>query len=99
MRLRWTPVAAADLENISDYLKNRHPHYRQPTMRKLYAAIHSLKESPHRGRLGRESGTRELLFPPLPYIAVYRVKEQIIEILRIHHATRIGIDSCCSRCL
>lgn len=66
MRIRWTPAAVADLKQISDYLKDHHPHYRQPTMRKQYEAIRSLKESPHRGRLGREAGTRELLFPPMP---------------------------------
>jgi hypothetical protein len=38
MRLRWTPAAAADLEHISEYLKGRHPHYHQPTTRKLYDA-------------------------------------------------------------
>ncbi len=88
MRIRWTPAAAADLEDIGNYLKTRHPHYRQPTMRKLYQAIRSLKESPHRGRPGSEDGTRELLFHPLPYIAVYRVKEQDIEVLRIYHAAQ-----------
>jgi len=72
MCIRWTPAAAADLEQISDYLKDHHPHYRQPTMRKLYAAIRSLKESPHRGRPGCEDGTREfcsILCPILPYTA------------------------------
>jgi addiction module RelE/StbE family toxin len=88
MRIRWTPSATADLEHISDYLRDRHPAYRQPTMRKLYETIHSLKDWPYRGRIGREEGTRELLFPPLPYIAVYRVKEQSIEILRIYHAAQ-----------
>jgi plasmid stabilization system protein ParE len=77
MRIRWTPAAAADLAEISEYLKNRHPHYRQPTMRKLYQAICSLRDSPGRSRPGRESGTRELLFPPLPYVA-YRVREQSV---------------------
>ena len=85
MRIRWTPAAAADLEHISDYLKDRHPDYWQPTLRKMYAAIQSLKNWPHRGRLGREEGARELLFPPLPYIAVYRVNEQSVEVLRIYH--------------
>ena len=85
MRIRWTPAAAADLQQVSDYLKAHHPHFRQPTMHKVYAAIQSLKAWPNRGRLGREEGTRELLFPPLPYIAVYRVKEQSIEVLRIYH--------------
>ena len=88
MRVRWTPAAAADLERIGIYLKDRYPHYRQPTMLKLHEAIRSLKESPHRGRLGREDGTRELLFPPMPYIAVYRVREQDIEVLRIYHAAQ-----------
>ena len=88
MRIRWTPAAAADLQNLSDYLKDHHPHYQQPTMRKVYAAVQSLKEWPHRGRVGREEGTRELLFPPLPYIAVYRVKGQSIEVLRIYHGAQ-----------
>jgi toxin ParE1/3/4 len=88
MRIRWTPAAAADLEHISNYLKDRHPRYRIPTMRKLYAAILSLKDWPHRGRVGREGGTRELLLEPLPDVAVYRVKEQSVEVLRIYHAAQ-----------
>ena len=47
MRIRWTPAAAADLQSISDYLKEHHPHYRQPTMRKLYETIRSLKQAPY----------------------------------------------------
>jgi len=88
MRIRWTPAAAADLEHISNYLKNYHPHYQQSTIRKLYEAIRSLKALPHRGRIGREEGTRELFFPPLPYVAVYRVREQSIEVLRIYHTAQ-----------
>ena len=88
MRIRWTPAAAGDLEHISNHLKDHHPHYQQPTIRKLYEAIRSLKALPHRGRIGREPGTRELFFPPLPYIAVYRVREQSIEVLRIYHTAQ-----------
>ena len=88
MRIRWTPAAAADLQHLSDYLKDHHPHYQEPTLRKVFAAVQSLKEWPHRGRPGREEGTRELLFPPLPYIAVYRVQEQNIEVLRIYHGAQ-----------
>jgi len=88
MYIRWTPAAAADLQHINNYLKDHHPHYRQPTIRRLYETIRSLKESPHRGRPGREDGTRELLFPPLPYVAVYRVMDQSIEVLRIYHGAQ-----------
>lgn len=88
MRIRWTPAAAADLRQIGNYLKEHHPKYRQPTMRKLYDTIRSLKQMPARGRPGTEKDTREILFPPMPYIAVYRMKDQTIEILRIYHTAQ-----------
>lgn len=37
---------------------------------------------------GRQEGTREILFQPLPYVAVYRVTEQTIEVLRIYHGAQ-----------
>jgi hypothetical protein len=62
MRIHRTPPAAADLQNISDYLKDNHPRYRDPTMRKLYGTIRELKQWQARGRPGREGGTREICF-------------------------------------
>jgi hypothetical protein len=56
MRIRWTNAAAADMQSISDYLKDHHPHYRQPAMRKLYERIRALKDAPYIGRPGREEG-------------------------------------------
>ena len=88
MRIRWTPAAGADLQNISDYLKKHHPRYRGATMRKLYGTIADLKQWPGRGRPGREAGTREILFPPTPYVAVYRLREKTIEVVRIYHAAQ-----------
>lgn len=88
MRIRWTPAAAADLQHINDYLREHHPRYRQPTMRKLYESVNALKQFPQRGRLGREDRTRELLFSPLPYIAVYRITAEKIEIVRIYHSAQ-----------
>ena len=87
MRIRWTSAAAADLQYISDYLEEHHPRFRESTMRKLYHAIRDLKRWPWRGRPG-EGATREILFPPMPYVAVYRVREQTIEVVRIYHAAQ-----------
>jgi toxin ParE1/3/4 len=88
MRIRWTPAAAADLQQINDYLKQHHPHCRQLTMRKLYDTSRSLKDWPGRGRPESEEGTREIVFPPLPYVAVYRVKQQTVEVLRVYHGAQ-----------
>jgi toxin ParE1/3/4 len=44
-----------------------------------------LRSTPFRGRPGREEGTRELVLSRLPYIVVYRVKDNDVEILHIYH--------------
>ena len=88
MIIRWTPPAAADMQSISDYLKEHQPQYRQPTMRKIYEKIRALKDGPYVGRPGSVEGTREILFPPMPYVAVYRVNGQAIEIWRIYHSAQ-----------
>lgn len=88
MRLRWTPAAADDLLAISDYLRQNFPSFTQPTIQKIYRTIVALKTMPNRGRVGREDGTRELVIPNLPYIAVYRLKEDAIEVLHIYHGAQ-----------
>jgi toxin ParE1/3/4 len=47
-----------------------------------------LRSTPYRGSIGREEGTRELVLPRLPYIVVYRVKENDVEILHIYHGAQ-----------
>ena len=88
IRIRWTLAAAQDLQHINDYLRKHYPQYRQLTLRKLYETIRSLKDSPLRGRPGTEPGTRELVFAPLPYVAVYRVRKQSVEVLRVYHGAQ-----------
>lgn len=52
----------------------------------MYDGCEALKDFPHRGRPGRMSGRRELVFSP--YIAVYQVKEHAVEISRIYHGAQ-----------
>jgi toxin ParE1/3/4 len=88
MQILWTRAAAEDLEHIKDYLTEYYPQFAQSTVIELYETICSLKTSPHRGRLGREEGTRELVLSRLPYIVAYRVKEQAVEILHVYHGAQ-----------
>ena len=88
MRLRWTIPAAEDLENIKNYLDRHYPRLAQPTVRSIYNSIRSLKTSSSRGRPGLRTGTRELVLTPLPYIVVYRLKSDAIEILHIYHGAQ-----------
>jgi addiction module RelE/StbE family toxin len=88
MRLRWTIPAAEDLEAIKNYLEEHYPKFAEPTVRTIYQSVRSLKTTPHRGRPGHRSGTRELAVTPLPYIVVYAVKPQAVEILHIYHGAQ-----------
>ena len=52
MRIRWTPTAAADLQNIYDYLREQEPHLAGPTVIEIRKSVRSLKKFPQRGRKG-----------------------------------------------
>jgi toxin ParE1/3/4 len=88
MRIRWTVPAADDLENIKNYLQRHYPHFAEPTVRTIYERIRSLKTTPYRGRPGHRGGTRELPLAPLPYVVVYSVTSEAVEILPIHHGAQ-----------
>ena len=59
----------------------------QSTIRRLYDAARSLKQFSNRGRIGQLDGTRELVVTPLPYIIVYGVEAQMVNILRVIHTS------------
>jgi toxin ParE1/3/4 len=88
MRVRWTTDAASDLERITERIAKDRPDAAIRTARTIYQGLAVLRDFPNRGRIGRIEGTRELVFPPLPYIAVYRVKSEAVEVLRIYHTAQ-----------
>ncbi|MBV9676806.1 MAG: type II toxin-antitoxin system RelE/ParE family toxin [Acidobacteriaceae bacterium] len=73
---------------IKNYLAEHQPQFAQSTVQRIYEGIRSLKNTPYRGRTGSTTGTRELVFTPLPYIVVYRIKDQTIEVLHIWHGAQ-----------
>jgi toxin ParE1/3/4 len=89
LRLRWTRLADADLDDIAAYIGQDSPAAaarvilelieRAETLLTRHAAI---------GRPGRVIGTRELVIGNLPYVIPYRVRYQDIEILRVLHTSR-----------
>lgn|SRR5208282_6070912 len=54
----------------------------------ITVSVNRLAEFPWLGRPGRISGTRELVISGTPYIVPYRVREQVVEVLRVYHASR-----------
>lgn len=88
MGIRWTVPAADDLESIRHHLQQSFPPYAEPIVRTIYERVRSIETAPSKGRPGRRSGTRELPLTPLPYVVVYSLGPEAIEILHIHHGSR-----------
>ena len=88
MRVRWTPASADDLQQIGEYLKEHNPTVAQSTVERLYEAAQSLMRFPYRGRTGQQAGTRELVVSSLPYVIVYEVAEETVNISRVLHGAQ-----------
>ena len=86
---RWSPEAADDLERIYRRIEADNPAAALRVVQTIYDAATTLHTFPERGRLSRRSGAREIVFsPPLPYILVYRVTGDLVEISRVWHAAQ-----------
>ncbi|MFI5104348.1 MAG: type II toxin-antitoxin system RelE/ParE family toxin [Terriglobales bacterium] len=88
MKIIWSPEAAADFAAIVRYIREDNAAAAQRVARSVYQHISQLKSFPNQGRPGRMDGTRELVFPPLPFVVVYRVKESVVEIVRMLHGAQ-----------
>jgi len=88
MLVRWTAPAAEDLKRITRYIRKQNPTAARHVATTIFDAANSLDTFPNRGREGRIAGTREFLFPGWPYILVYEVTEDTVEILRIYHGAQ-----------
>ncbi|HZW91634.1 MAG TPA: type II toxin-antitoxin system RelE/ParE family toxin [Candidatus Eremiobacteraceae bacterium] len=89
MIIRWTDAAVRDFTHICDYIDE---HRSSAAARRVALSIHRqidlLAEFPEYGRTGRKLDTRELVFTGLPYLAVYRIREDAVEIVRILHGAQ-----------
>ena len=58
------------------------------TVMRVMETIKGLLEFPNIGRPGRVPGTRELVVSRTPFIAVYKVRSNVIWVLRVIHGAR-----------
>jgi toxin ParE1/3/4 len=89
MRVRWTEAAARDLTTICDYIQtNSGAEAARQVALRIYEPLSLLLQFPQMGRSGKKNGTRELTIRGLPFLAVYRLGEEVIEIVRILHGAQ-----------
>lgn len=85
MRIAWSRRAAAHLVAIRDYIEEDNPEAAERVARRIRDAVGRLAHQPLIGRPGRVRGTRELVITGTPYIAPYRIKRGVVEMIAVFH--------------
>jgi len=87
MSIKWTKTALRSADEIASYIAKDNPTRASSFVIELQDAVTKLQLHPGMGRAGRVPGTRELVLHK-NYIAIYRVRVDDVEILRLHHVAR-----------
>jgi toxin ParE1/3/4 len=89
MRIRYTPLALADLGEVERYVTGRDGAKAAAlVLGRIDAALEELTTFPGRGHKGRVAGTRELVVPRTPFIVAYRPARGEVHVLAVIHGAR-----------
>ncbi|MDO8550888.1 MAG: type II toxin-antitoxin system RelE/ParE family toxin [Ignavibacteria bacterium] len=90
-KLRYLPVAQADLISIFDYIAKDSPNRALAFIEKLDKRIGSLEQQPLLGRIPRHQKLREFGYRVLiveSYLVFYIIRNKEIEVHRVVHGSR-----------
>ena len=88
MRIRWTSPALSDLSFLQEYIAEDSPVAAHRIVQGIRAEVGNLASFPAMGRHGRVAETRELVVNKGRHIVVYRLRNQVIEIVGVIDARR-----------
>jgi addiction module RelE/StbE family toxin len=95
MRVEFDPRALEDIENIYQYIAADSPRNATAVVDRIVLSVSRLGEFPEMARAGRVDGTRELVVPRLPYVAVYKVdmRNDVLTVVAVFHGARDRLDA------
>lgn len=89
MRIRWSDIAEADLDQLYDYIARDVPYYAEQFVDRLIEAVGVLQEHPRIGRQVPEAedreDVRELIFQS--YRVIYLLETEQVHILTVIHGS------------
>lgn len=90
MRVRFTELALADLQDIAVYIGRDSEAAARRVINRLEEVCRKLGEVPGMGRVSEVPPARKLTVPPWRYKIIYQVDEAAREvvILRVYHGAR-----------
>jgi len=89
--LDWFKRAINDRDAQIDDIAQDNPLAAVSQGDRIEEQVDMLIDHPKMGRTGRKKDTRELVISRTPFIMVYRIKNQRIELLRLLHGSQQGL--------
>ncbi len=93
MRFKLLPRATRDLAEIQSYIRADNEHAAKAVALRLRDSLKLIASRPDLGRMHPNSPIREWSVPGLPYLIPYRIRGDVVEILRIFHTSRKRPDA------
>ena len=78
----------ADLEAAQDRIAAENPFAATVIAERVWNSAQRLGQFPKMGRVGFDEATREWPVTRTPYLIVYRISGEIVEILRVWHTSQ-----------
>ena len=88
LEIRWLKLALASLDAEAAFIALDNPAAAARMVDTIARTVNLLAQHPGLGRPGRVEGTRELVVANTPYLVPYRVRNNVVEILRVFHGAR-----------
>jgi toxin ParE1/3/4 len=85
--LVWLHRAIADRDAKLEYIAQDNPRAAIEQGDRITHQVGQMVQYSEMGRTGRKKGTRELVISGTPFIIVYRIKANRIELLRLLHGS------------
>lgn len=92
MKIEWTKRAVKRLEKEIAFISKENPIAANKVSAIILMCVDKLEDMPNLGRPGRVQKTRELIILNLPYIVLYRIQNNTIQIIRLFHTSRKWIE-------
>jgi len=85
LQVRWTHPALIDFLEAQDYIANENPEAARAVAQRIWDGAKQLGTNPKIGRVGTRPGTREWVVARTPYLIVYWIRADVVEVLRVWH--------------
>jgi plasmid stabilization system protein ParE len=87
MEVRWAPRAVKDLDHIFRRIEQDNPKAAHEVIQTIYEAVYPWRNFLN-GAPWTDARPPRLVFPGLPYLAVYKLSDHGVEISRFWHGAQ-----------